>query len=322
MKEWKYSILLLLVICAISFEAVAQQTHFIAPYEAGLRRANPPQQNPDQEQQRRFRELVMKPVVFKVAGMDRVKVISDLNYTGTDSQYRKMDVYAPPGLAKGDHLPVVIFIHGGASEQFTPKDWGIYTSWGRLIAASGLVGVTFTHRLGFPKTLLTEGASDVTDAINYIRAHADTLNIDKERICLIAFSAGGPLLSIAMREKPLYVRCLVGFYAFMDIQQSEPHRNSETAETMKRFSNITYLDNDATKIAPLFIARAGQDEVPTIDDSIDRFVREALSKNMAITVMNHPEGAHGFDNRNDDDRSREIIQAAITFMKSHLGVKL
>jgi acetyl esterase/lipase len=275
-----------------------------------------------QERERRFREAVMRPVVYKLAGMEQVKVISNLNYTGTDSPYRKMDVYVPPGVNKSERLPAVIFLHGGASERFTPKDWGIYTSWGRLIAASRMVGVTFTHRLGFPKTLLTEGASDVNDAINYIRTNADSLNIDKERICLIAFSAGGPLLSMAMREKPAYVRCLIAFYAFMDVQQSEFHRASETQEIIKKFSNITYLtDADASKIAPLFIARAGRDEIPTMNDSIDRFIREAISKNAAITVVNHPQGAHGFDNSNDDERSREIIQAAIAFMKLHLGVK-
>jgi len=67
----------------------------------------------------------------------------------------------------------------------------------------------------------------------------------------------------------------------------------------------------------MFIARAGRDEVPTMDDSIDRFVNEALAKNIALTVMNHPQGVHGFDNQNDDDRSREIIRAAIVLMQIH-----
>ena len=58
-----------------------------------------------------------------------------------------------------------------------------------------------------------------------------------------------------------------------------------------------------------------------MNDSIDRFVRAALAKNVALTLMNHPQSAHGFDNRNDDERSREIIRAAIAFMKFHLGVQ-
>lgn len=85
-----------------------------------------------------------------------------------------MDVYIPPGLGKETRRPVVVFIHGGTGAENTPKDWGIYTSWGRSIAASGMAGVTFTHRLGFPKPLVAESASDVASAINYVRANADS----------------------------------------------------------------------------------------------------------------------------------------------------
>jgi hypothetical protein len=99
----------------------------------------------------------------------------------------------------------------------------------------------------------------------------------------------------------------------MDIQQSD-YRKTEKPETVKSFSPITYLQTDASKIPPMFIARAGHDEVPTMLDSIDRFVTEALSKNIALTLLNHPQGVHGFDNQNDDERSKEIIRAAIEFI--------
>jgi hypothetical protein len=39
---------------------------------------------------------------------------------------------------------------------------------------------------------------------------------------------------------------------------------------VKAFSAITYLDKDTSKIPPMFIVRAGHDEVPTMLDSIDR----------------------------------------------------
>lgn len=262
----------------------------------------------------------MMPVVYRVPGMDQVIVKSDLKYTNVNDPNLLMDVYIPPGLAKGERRPAVVFIHGGAGAFLKPKDWGVYKSWGRLVAASGMIAVTFTHRLGYPKPLLAEAANDVTAAINYIRANADSLNIDKDRLCLAAYSAGGPMLSLAMRDKPDYVRCLVAFYAFLDIQQSESHTSSETPEMVKSFSPITYLANDAGKIAPMFIARAGLDEVPTMNDSIDRFIREAISKNASIIVANHPQGVHGFDNQTDDERSREIIRGAIDFMRIHLRI--
>ena len=108
-----------------------------------------------QAPRRSMAEIVMRPVVYKVPGMDRVSVRRDIVYKSGDPRL-KMDVYAPPGLAAGERRPAVLFIHGGTGPQTNPKDWGIFVSWGRLVAASGMAAVTFTHRLGFPKTRLTE----------------------------------------------------------------------------------------------------------------------------------------------------------------------
>jgi acetyl esterase/lipase len=276
------------------------------------------QQTPAPPPTARMRELVMKPVVYRVGGMERVRVKKDLKYTDAADPNLLMDVYTPPGPLRP--RPAVLFIHGGASSQYTPKDWGVFTSWGRLVAASGMVGVTFTHRLGYPKPLLAEASHDVTDAINYVRTNADTLGVDRDRIYLVAYSAGGPMLSLAMRDRPAYVRCLVAFYAFLDIQQSEPHRANESQEMLRAFSPITYLERDADKLPPIFVARAGLDQVPGMNDSIDRFLREAVSKNAPLDFANQPRGVHGFDNQTDDARSREIVRRVVEFMKTHLGV--
>ncbi len=267
-----------------------------------------------------LRDLVMKPVVYGAPGMEKVTIKSDLKYTTADNPHLLMDVYTPPGLAKGERRPAVIFIHGSAGAEARAKDWGIYTSWGRLVAASGVVGVTFTHRLGSPKPFLNDAVGDVEAAIKYVRANADSLGVDRDRLCLAAYSGGGPLLSAAMRDRPPYVRCLVAFYAFLDVRQSEMHRPHETPETLERFSPVAQLSGGADGLAPVFIARAGLDQIPTLNDSVDRFVREAVSKNAAVTLFNHPRGVHGFDNQTDDARSREIIRAALDFMKTHLGL--
>jgi acetyl esterase/lipase len=279
----------------------------------------PPQPAPTPSRQS-LRDLVMKPVVYSVPGMDKVSVKTNLKYTDANDPNLLMDVYTPQGLAKGERRPAVIFIHGGAGSESRPKDWGIYISWGRLVAASGMVGVTFTHRLGYPKPLMNESAADVEAAVSYVRANADALGVDRDRLCLAAYSAGGPLLSPAMRDRPAYVRCLVAFYAFLDVQQSDLHRQHETPETVKAFSPITYLAEGAERIPPIFVARAGLDQIPTMNDSIDRFIREAVAKNAPLTVYNHPGGVHGFDNQTPDARSREIVRAALDFMRTHLGL--
>lgn len=274
-------------------------------------------QNNQPDDVREMARKVMMPIVYRVPGMEKVKVIQNLKYAKSDDPNILMDVYLPPNLVKAEKRPAVIFIHGGAKPEWTAKDWGVYKTWGRLVAASGFVGVTFTHRLEYQSKSLENAAQDVRDAITYVRANADRLNTDKDRICLIAYSAGGPMLSLAMRGDTPFVRCLVGFYAFMDIRQSD-YQKTEKPETVMEFSPITYLRKNANKIPPIFIARAGRDQIPTMNDSIDRFISEALAENIPLNFANHPQGVHGFDNQNDDERSREIIREAIEFIKIHL----
>jgi acetyl esterase/lipase len=265
-----------------------------------------------------FEELVNAPVVMTLPRMDQVRVIADQKYASAADPNLLMDVYLPPGLKPGERRPVVLYVHGGAGSESRPKDWGIYRSWGRLAAASGFVAVTFTHRLGYPKPLLAESGQDVGEAIDFVRANAARFQVDPDQVCLAAYSAGGPLLTVGYDEKRTYVRCLIAFYAFLDVQQSSLHRDHEPAERVRAYSVIEHLGQPRANAIPMFIARAGRDEIPTMNDSIDRFIARAIRENANVVVWNHPQGVHGFDNQNDDDRSREIIAASLAFMKAHL----
>src|SRR5687767_7646343 len=83
-----------------------------------------------------------RPVVMTLPGMDKVQVTKDLRYSPNAPAHIAMDVYRPPGLKAGEKRPAVIFIHGGGPPGAPMKEMGVYTSYGRLIAAQGLVAVT------------------------------------------------------------------------------------------------------------------------------------------------------------------------------------
>ncbi|MDQ3799874.1 MAG: alpha/beta hydrolase [Acidobacteriota bacterium] len=278
------------------------------------------QNNPQPQPPRRsFAEIVNMPVVYTVPGMNEVRIKKDVVYKSVENSELKMDVYTPPNLSKGEKRAAVFFIHGGTQLENRPKDWGVFQSWGKLVGASGMVGVVFTHRMGFPKPEMALAENDLNDAINYVRNNAEALSVDKDRIALVAFSAGAPLLSVPMRDTPPFVRALAAFYGFLDIQQSEMHRRGVgDAQILKKYSPFSYLAPNAAKLPPIFIARAGRDEIPGLNDAADRFIAEALSKNVSIEVMNHPAGVHGFDNQTDDGRSREIIRRALEFLRANL----
>lgn len=69
---------------------------------------------------------------------------------------------------------------------------------------------------------------------------------------------------------------------------------------------------------PLLLVRAGNDQIPTLLDSVDRFIAAALAADYPLTVVNKPGGAHGFDNSEPDERSREIIRQTLAFYGEHL----
>jgi len=264
-------------------------------------------------------ERANPPVVYRLPGMVKVRVVSNLQYTDVDNPHLLMDVYIPPDLKPQERRPVVVFIHGGAGPENKPKDWGIFQSWGRLIAASGLVAVAFTHRFSPPpQSLLAEAASDVDSAINYLRSNAESIHANADHIGVCAWSSGGALLRPLLTKKPPFLRCLLAFYAMLDLQQYAPAGDATALQFLKEFSAIAALAEDSTTMIPMWIARAGRDEFPMLNEAVDRFTARALVVNAPIAVINHPSGAHGFDNQNDDARSREIIRSAIEFMRTHL----
>jgi acetyl esterase/lipase len=269
-------------------------------------------------------ERVARPVVYRLPDMDKVRVISDLKYSDVDNPYLLMDVYLPPDLKPHERRPVVVFIHGGAGSETKPKDWGMFQSWGRLVAAAGMVAVIFTHRFSPPpQLLLVEAASDLSAALQYIRSNAESFQADGDCVGVCAWSSGGELLTPLLIDRPVFVRCLVAFYALLDVQQYAPPGDAAALRYLKAFSAIASLPEDASTLMPMLIVRAGRDEIPTLNDALDRFVARALAANAPITVTNYPEGGHGFDsfdNKGDEERSKQIVRSSIEFMRTHLGL--
>lgn len=263
------------------------------------------------------RAAARRPVVMTLPGMEAVQVTKDLPYTQAVGDHLRMDVWRPPELQAGDRRPAVLFIHGGVPPGAPAKEMGAYLSYGRLVAAQGLVGVTFTHRLGFPQTQLAEGGADVACAVGYVRAHAAELNVDADRLCLAAFSAGGPMLSPYLRDAPVHVRCLVAVYPILETEGARAHRAAETPDTLAAWSPLRQLRAPGRKV-PLYVARAGADAVPDLLPGLDAFVAEALKAGYPLTLANNPGAPHGFDIDEPTPRTLEILEDMFAFMRRHL----
>ena len=259
--------------------------------------------------------IATKRVVLELPGADAVIVRHDVPFAPVDGERLTMDIYYPAGPATHERTPAVLFVTGYSDDGMrkvvgcNAKDMASYISWAQLVAASGLVAITYTTR---------RPATDVHKVLDFVRQHAEPLGIDEERIGIWSCSGNVPnALSMCMNADP-YVRCAALCYGYMlDLEGS-----TSVADAAARFRFVNACAGksveDLASNLPLFIARAGRDEMPHLNDTIDRFVAEAVKHNLPVTVVNHHTGPHAFDVVDDSEASRGVVKQILAFMQFHL----
>ena len=264
-------------------------------------------------------DILSRRIVLKVDGMDRVVVRRNLPYRLVDNLQLPMDVYIPTGLHAGARRPAVVFIHGGpVSPEMSPPEWGVYRSYGELAAASGLIGITFKHRLNALGDF-GKAASDVSALLDHVRANSAELHVDPDRLALWGFSGGGALIGIAFQQRTPFVRCVVSYYGILDLREPPGSQGSPAVpEPVASELSPTYLvSNHAGPFPPTLIARAALDN-PRINQSVDDFVRGAVTGGVSVDLLTLPQGQHGFDVLDDTPRSREVIEKTLVFLRANL----
>jgi hypothetical protein len=69
---------------------------------------------------------------------------------------------------------------------------------------------------------------------------------------------------------------------------------------------------------PLLVVRAGQDQTPHLNASLDAFVTAALARDLPLTVINQAGAPHSFDLFDDSEASRSTIRAVLRFLRDQL----
>jgi hypothetical protein len=64
--------------------------------------------------------------------------------------------------------------------------------------------------------------------------------------------------------------------------------------------------------------RAGQEQMPRLNETLDRFLAAALTRNLPLTFVNHHTAPHAFDLFDNSEISREIVKQILAFMRFHL----
>jgi dienelactone hydrolase len=278
-------------------------------------------------------EVTLRKLVYAMPGADAVTVRRDLPYRTTEAGPLGIDLYYPssevgrvlsdpPGAQSAGSkrlrptYPVVVFATGfsdaGARKMLgcPSKDMESYIGWARLVAASGMVAVTYENR---------EPMEDLRAVLQHTRDNSVALGLDAQRIGLMGFSGNGPVtLSALMEDRAL--TCGVLCYPFtLDLDGAT---GVADAQAQWRFVNpcAGKTVDDLPQDLPLFIVRAGKDQFAGLNDALDRFVAKALARNLPLTVVNHATGPHAFDTADDSETARDIMRSILGFLRLHLFI--
>ncbi len=256
-----------------------------------------------------------KRVLYAMPGVDTVTIRRDVEYRVTDAGALTMDLYYPPDTKNGARTPAVVFVAGfpdpGTQRMLgcKMKEMGAYISWGHLMAASGLVAVTYSN----------SEPADVHAVLEYVRQNAASLGLDENRIGVCAFSGSGPTgLSVLMQGAQGSLKCALLCYPYtLDLDGF-----TSVADAAKQFGFANACAGksvaDLPREIPLFVARAGRDQMPGLNDALDRFLAQTLTCNLPVTVVNYAAAPHGFDLFLDSETTREVVRQMLGFVRFNL----
>jgi len=128
-----------------------------------------------------------------VAALEPTEIVT---YLQIDGRELGLHIFRPPHTPNDAALPVYVVFHGGGWVNFDAQRFYPYAN---SLTEHGFVGISVDYRLA-SRNQREEGATTVFDcvrdaraAVRYIRAHADELGIDPNRIAVGGGSAGAHL---------------------------------------------------------------------------------------------------------------------------------
>lgn len=264
----------------------------------------------------------------------------NIPYANDTLKKHLLDIYLPP--QAGEMTPLVVWVHGGAwmlNDKYADMSYMKNTIKGFLDNGYALASIDYrysTHAV-FPAQM-----QDCNQALEYLYQHAGEYKLDKNRIALIGFSAGGHLASLmglsannGVKEfyppkgKPRFrVKCVLDFYGPSDLIAISGSPDTavnnarspvavllgahplERPDLAKKASPVSYIDKDDP---PFFIVQGEKDEsVPNTQSILlSSWLTHYNVRNQLIVVPGAPHYGEMFD-------ATDIRQQLFTFLATYL----
>ena len=268
----------------------------------------------------------------RLAAAGEVEFERDVEYSNPNDAHLKLNLARPKeieGLA-----PAVVCIHGGGWTAGNRAGWNGLC---RQLAERGYVAVTITYRFA-PQHPFPAAVNDAKAAVRWLRANAERLKIDPDRIGAVGDSAGGHLsqfLAVTGNVKSFdrdgdnldqssRIQCEVNFYGPNDmtrmygvqtgvdnlVSQFVGGNLGKARRANILASPISWVSPEA---APTLIIHGTKDDVVPFDQAI--WMRERLyAADVPVELLTIEGAGHGFAG-DDDKRAKE---ATLAFFDKHL----
>lgn len=221
-------------------------------------------------------------------------------------RHGNVDLYIPEG--DGPH-PAVVFVCGGPlpaeAEWVNPRDWPVYRGYGSLVAGHGVVCAPLQLPLN-EWDQFGQAADALRESIDFVRKDE---RVDENRIGIWFFCGGSPLISDYLRTPPEFLRVLAATYPALG---SRPHMELEP-----RFEPAQAVA-EAGDIPPFVLTRVGLEE-EKVARTVETFVEAAEKHSVPVTIIDVPNGHHGFDIVDHTAESRAAVYQALDFVVKALA---
>lgn len=258
----------------------------------------------------------------------------DVVYSKAAGEEMKMDIYHPASSGNGKKDAAVVVIHGGAWMGGKRQDMAPMC---QFLSSKGFLAATVEYRLA-PKSKWPAMLDDCQTAVRYLRANAEKLNIDPNRIGAAGASAGGHLSLLlgfrdtrdpSPKEYPSFgsrVSAVVNLFGPTDLTNAKDFPpnvdfmfnvvlgkpRAQAAEEIRSASPITFIDS---KSAPVFTIQGRDDPLVPVAQAIA--LDEKLKAAGVPHVLNLIEGMqHGLPM--DVKEVADAVEAAAKWLHERL----
>jgi dienelactone hydrolase len=229
-------------------------------------------------------------VVYDVPATRGVELHAGVQYGTSGGRRLVADIYRPQGLRAGERRPAVVFINAvgdGIDSTERVRQWEIYRTWPRLVAAHGMVGISMdADRDSIQRSL--------RQVFAFLEREGGAHGIDAARLGVYAASANatGASQLLLNDSAPAGVKAAVLYYGGVP---SGPLR---------------------TDLPVLFLV--AESDAPRMGDALTGLWGRVVEARAPWTLTYGSRMPHGFDAFSDNDEARRHVQQTIAFWKSHL----